>query len=569
MLFFVLALTLGVSPFALAQSGSLTIPVTLPTTAPTTAATSAPTTAPTTKPTTFPTTKPTTKPTSYPTTRPTTYPTSYPTTAAETPVLIGPITELASYGYNTCPPAGQAFIPGYGCIPITINSRTTIVGTIATGLTAQVYGTVSGPNVTATYVLVSGAPSATPSPASTPTPSIFPTATPTTKPTTMPTAVPTTASGTFMNFQNAQDWASTFNPWAPTSVWNTPVSANPKIASYSANVISNQFPAGLEVGIRSTEAGQYDYNHVRFFAKATDPVINIACNQFCGPPDNGGVPATMHMPAVARPAGGTDSEMHVVQPSGTEIDFWAVYGTPGSDTTWSAPHDMQTRDWQTGDTITAGNVTNCGNMASGIGWVINGPGPTAAGYCQSPGQVLASELISGHINHALHITGECAIGNQYPSQNGASTQQCTSGVGPPLGGREWYDVPCATTQATSLKPWEKAILCALNQYGAFFADNGNGGAFFTGGLGAEFESEEPWRDYTGTGPNKSSYTSPYAPLAAQGWSPISIPNAIGTASGLRWFGADPWNIWSELGESEAQFASHIFWLDPCSAQGTC
>jgi hypothetical protein len=109
----------------------------------------------------------------------------------------------------------------------------------------------------------------------------------------------------------------------------------------------------------------------------------------------------------------------------------------------------------------------------------------------------------------------------------------------------------------------------LNQYGAYFGDNGNGGAFFTGGLTAELESEEPWRDYFGTGTNKASYTSQFAALATQGWSAIGISNAIGSSTGTRWIGADPWNVWAELGESEAQFASHIHWLDPCSARGTC
>jgi hypothetical protein len=321
--------------------------------------------------------------------------------------------------------------------------------------------------------------------------------------------------------------------------------------------------------MRANEAGTYDDAHPRFFASSSDPLVTVMCTQYCHAPDNGGVPSSIRIPAAARPGGGTDAMFSIVQPDGTEIDMWATYGSPGSNTAWDAPHNMQTRDWQSGDTVAAGNVVNCGNLASGTGWLVNGPGATAAGYCQIGGQVTAAELISGHINHALTITGECAIGNQYPSQNNASTDQCSSGVGPPLGGREWYDVPCATTQATSLRPWEKAILCALNQYGAYLGDDGSGGSYFTGGIAPELESEEPWRDFLGTGSGKATYASPFGALAAQGWSAILVPNAIGGAAGLRWIGGDPWAIWSELGMSQAQFASHIHWLDPCSAHGTC
>jgi hypothetical protein len=172
--------------------------------------------------------------------------------------------------------------------------------------------------------------------------------------------------------------------------------------------------------------------------------------------------------------------------------------------------------------------------------------------------ITAAELVAGQIDHAIFLTGGCAVGSQYPVENGGSTGQCAGGVGPPLGGREWYDVPCATTQANSaLHPWEKAILCALNQYGAYLGDNDGSGPTFTG-INAETESEEPWYDYNG--PN---YTSPFAALASQGWSTISIPNVRGSASGVRWVGADPWR------PAGVNFAAHIHWLAPCSAQGSC
>ena len=257
---------------------------------------------------------------------------------------------------------------------------------------------------------------------------------------------PPVASGTYMNLGNAQDYPPNFRPYASSSVWNTPISSRPTFLPNSAAIVAAQFPGGRNpIPVHSTEAGQYDYNHPRFFANSSDPLVHIVCTKYCGAPDNGGVPQEIRIPAKARPAGGADAHFDVVQPNGTEIDMWATYGSPGSSTTWNAPHDMQTRNWQTGDTLTASNIANCGSFSAGQGWLQVGPGSTAAGYCTNAGVVTAAELLSGHIDHAVFVGAQCAIGNQYPVEGGGSTGQCPSRVGPPLGGREWYDVPCATT----------------------------------------------------------------------------------------------------------------------------
>jgi hypothetical protein len=366
---------------------------------------------------------------------------------------------------------------------------------------------------------------------------------PTATPAALVTAAPAVVQATAI-FLNAQDYPNGFVPYSGTSPFNTKVSANPTFLATSAQIVANQFPGGVNSQtIRANEAGVYDYGHPRFIAAATDPVVSLKCTLYCGAPDNGGVPATIHVPAVARPAGGSDSHMDVVQPDGTEITMWGV--------------TKPSANWAAGAVLSALNIANCGSIVTGTGWLASGPGPTAVGYCTNAGIITAAELIAGQINHAIIITGQCAIGAQYPSENGASTQQCTSGIGPPLGGREWYDVPCATTQASGgLQPWEKAILCALNVYGGYMGDDGGGGQYFTG-TGAGVEDEEPWYDFDG--PN---YTSPFAPLAAQGWTTIKV-QSYGSATGTRWVGASPWN------PSGVNFAAHIHWLAPCSAQGTC
>jgi hypothetical protein len=385
------------------------------------------------------------------------------------------------------------------------------------------------------------------------------------------------ASTTFLGFLNPSSWPGSFRPFAATSVFNSLVPANPKIASYSSAVVANQFPGGAGGPVRVTEAGQYDYSHPVFYATAADPLVSLNCQNPAGSIDCGAAgsafPLQIHIPAKARPAGGTDHQFTIVAPDGSMVDFWSVIGTPGFTTgsgnscTAASPYPprQQTRDWQNGDCLVANNITNAGNISTGSG-IVTPPGANVAGTALIGGLITATELISGTISHALYISGQCGIGHQFPGQG--NTQACTSGIGPPIGGLEWYDIPCATTRAnTALQPWEQGILCALNQYGGYFLDNGSGGAFFTGGTFGFTQSEESTYDYAG-----APYTSPYAALASQGWNIISIANPYLSASGVslgpagnRWaYNSD--NNWQPNG---VDFPDHIHWLDPCVAQKTC
>ena len=440
----------------------------------------------------------------------------------------GTVSDISGSGITAN--CGQSnFAAGYGCMPVTTTGATT-TGTPVVGGYFQLWGDLSQlPNITATTINF----------ATTPYPATAPSSA---------SAGASLSSSTFMGFANAADYPTSFTPFASTSVWRTPISSHPTIAWYSAAVVAVQFPNGLNNRpVRATEAGKWDYSHPRFFASASDPLVNVQCTQYCGSPENGGAPSQIYIPAKARSAGGSDSHLDVVQPDGTDISMWA--------TTANAS------DWTPNSTLRAGVIANCGSFASGQGWLATGPGPTAAGYCDNAGIVTAAELLAGQINHALFIVGECGVGNQYPVEYGGTTGTCTSGVGPPLGGREWYDVPCATTQGNgSLQPWEKAILCALNQYGAFMGDNEGGGSRFTGGVSPQLESEEPWYDFFGAG-----YTSPFAALASQGWTSFSMSNVRSGAAGIRWIG-NTGDAWQPAG---VDFAAHIHWLDACSAQGAC
>ena len=373
------------------------------------------------------------------------------------------------------------------------------------------------------------------------------------------TNMPTLANGGFVN---GLEWSTSFRPYAPSSVWNTKISANPKIASYSAKVIAREFPgSGSSSGLQIREPGPNDYGHPIYYASNADPVVKLKCTMYCNAPDNGGVPATIHLPARARPSGGADAAMAVIQSDGTEIDFWGAYGSPGSSTAYAAPHDMQSRNWQSGDTISANNIANCGSIYTGSGFMAVGPGATAADQCTAAGQVKINEMTSGVINHAIAIQLQCAVDAVYPSPPGASTHACTSGVGAALGARLWYDVPEAITNANpQLHPWEKAILNAFHDYGGFFTDGGGSGPYALG-VGIEFNDiPEPAANF--------GFADQVAPLGAQGWVSTTISQLPPrNPSSLRWYYPDLNDShWNPPG---VNFGAHFHWLEACSARKTC
>jgi hypothetical protein len=312
--------------------------------------------------------------------------------------------------------------------------------------------------------------------------------------------------------------ALTAVPYGPTSLWNLRVGPDPRIASYSAKVIAQEFADGNTQPVRNQEPGVYDYGHPIYFATATDPLVNLQCTRYCG----SAYPKSMRVPAIARPAGGSDSHMAVIQPDMTEIDMWGV----------SKP----AANYASGQTIVAANVANCGSYVTGSGFAAD-IGSTAGQACLGAGLLRASELLSGHINHALFLVAQCVIGTQRPTPPSAATGQCANGIGPPLGGRLWADVAAPS----GLPPWSAAIWNALHTYGGYLMDSSPTSPNIQG-IG--FLSSSGEQDYVYGAPD------PYAALAAQGWSSIPITGSLRP----RWAGADRWN--------PPGLTEHLHWLAP-------
>lgn len=454
------------------------------------------------------------------------------------------------------------FGEGYSCIPVTTTGAT-IVGSETVGAYFELWGTVNPPNVTATYVIFSATPFPSPTPSVSPSVSPKPTASPSATPSAAPTATAAPLAGLP---QNGVAWPASFQPYAGSPIWSTPVEANPSYDPHSAAIIAAWFPgAGNGFPVRNQEPGPYDYTHAVYFASSTDPTISVTCQSGGGCVTSGAnaFASSMQIPAVAHPAesngnGAGDSHIAVVQPNGTEDDVYCW--NSGSTPTCDQPGGSASNSWTAGETMgPAYSADTCGSFLTGVGQLPTATiGNTTAGAaCEGAGELSPQQLIAGHINHALFLIVNCANGNVYPAETSSSTNAC-SGTGPALGARLWYDVPDATTNAsTALQPWEKAILNALHDYGGYVMDDVNGGPI---SMGVEFlpESEQPAYAY--------AKGDQWSGLAAQGWTSATIS---GAPSGYpRWIGGDT-NGAGNWTPSGVNLNAHLHVLNVCVTQGTC
>lgn len=380
-------------------------------------------------------------------------------------------------------------------------------------------------------------------------------------PTPTPTATPTPSC----TYANGVEWATSCIPYGTASVWNQALPASPAIWSGSSAVMAYMFNStGLQqVYLRSNEAGNNDYGHPVYFASSTDPTVTITCSTYCDTADNGGLPTSIHIPAKARPAGGTcasgcDKHMDVVQPDNTEVGFFGVTTPSG--------------DWGTsGNTsVSASGAANCGSWLTGSGMETGGY-TTAGGACVGAGLLRANEMLAGNsMGHALFIVVNCAASSSadlYPAPPGTSTAVCTnypSHAAPPLGSRLWLDYSDSYIRGLALPPWEQALALTLHDYGGYVMDNQAGGADVQG-FAFKPESGEMFYAF--------GQSDPFAGLVASPnlWSNAGTPSGsyqpryqCGPAAACTSGG----ELWEPLSQG-IDFAGHMHILDPCVTKKTC
>jgi len=318
---------------------------------------------------------------------------------------------------------------------------------------------------------------------------------------------------------NGQPWPTNFRPYSQYP-WNNPLPANPQNVNAAETSSVKAYSTGTYSPYYAADT-QDDFSHPVYLASSSDPVVNTACGSYqygC----NAGVPATFHVPAKARPSGSGDAHMGIIQPDGTELDFWGV-NQIGS-------------DWHTGQTVGAGiaSVSSIMGTGSPLGQSATNGAALAAGL------IRFSELNAGAINHALFLVVPCSSGVEYPGTSGAAG--CAGGI--PMGAHIHLACDHACIDALGAAPaYLRPVLYALHDYGGYALDNGCHGS--TPGYPCfRFESPTQYRSFGGTYPGDAF-------AAAHGWT--NGGQSIVAPDGVNWDALRP----------------YIEVLSTCYALGTC
>jgi hypothetical protein len=308
---------------------------------------------------------------------------------------------------------------------------------------------------------------------------------------------------------------SCWRPYAPTSPFNRAISSAPVVRADSAAIVARVLAFGPATNLVAGTAGTTsDWQHPTYYPQASDPLFTLHCTQAWGVCAIEGM--QVRVPDAARPAGGGDKHMTIVdQAGGWEYDLWSVSSKPAGGGKLSFGWGGRTRI--DGDGL--------------------GSDATAARFGNMAGSIRAQEMQAGHIDHALFMVVNCDSGAYvYPAKKaGRVCADRTSA--PPMGSRFQLNMSASEIAALAVPAWKKTILTAMAEYGMYFGDTGGGG------FGLQFES----------GSTYTSFGQPDAMVT------FAAQNGVPLYQGKYVFDL----------KTGVDYASRLRVLDPCSAQGTC
>jgi hypothetical protein len=180
-----------------------------------------------------------------------------------------------------------------------------------------------------------------------------------------------------------------WRPYSDSSPFNRPIPAAPRVLGNSAAIVGWLLAFGAIQNLVAGAAGRGELDGGRplYWSQPTDPSFTLHCTgpgATC-PIEN----AHIRVPARARPAGGSDAHLTVVDhASGWEYDLWGVQSKPAAGGTLTFRWGGKTR------------IDGDGLHSAGV----------AAGYGGAAGVLRAEELQSGQINHALFMSVRCDSG---------------------------------------------------------------------------------------------------------------------------------------------------------------
>jgi hypothetical protein len=245
-----------------------------------------------------------------------------------------------------------------------------------------------------------------------------------------------------------------WRPYSPDSPFNRPIPPLAPSAPRSEQIVDRLLEWGpiqhLEAGQGGTEG---DWGHPVYFARRSDPLYRVSCVAHAG--DCALEGRRVRIPARARPAGGEDAHLTVVEPDRKwQYDLYRVTAKP-----------------MRGGIVTVGWAGRTRVDGSGLG-----SDAVAARYGTIAGDLRAREIQAGRIDHALFLVVRCDSGRHvYPALKGgaacARNGEPAEGA-PPMGTLLQLDMTDEEIEDLDVPDWKKTILRAMARYGMYVGDTG-------------------------------------------------------------------------------------------------
>ena len=232
------------------------------------------------------------------------------------------------------------------------------------------------------------------------------------------------------------------SPFTSSSSWNTPVPTNSSFTKLN-------WPAST--GYNYSVAWD-SYSPAVYVASASDPLVQVSYPPGWGYP---GGTVSVHMPAAANGAAGTDGELIVID-NGVAYNFWQFKRTG----------------------TTSGTAASFGaeNVTTGDGWGSKSPflsaGITAVGASQLGGLIVKDETNDGSIDHALQLVVDSKlVQSGFMGQAIAGDGSSASGI---VKEGQFLAISPNTPMPSGLSALGQQVFKAMQKYGAYVVDVAGG-----------------------------------------------------------------------------------------------
>lgn len=266
---------------------------------------------------------------------------------------------------------------------------------------------------------------------------------------------------------------SVTRPFAPTSVWNTPLADNAPLHSNSSGLVGELIRQGMAVGpwINTTQ-----YSTPVYVVPKTQPKVRVHLDTPSSMYTNAWDAqrlrdqlASVPIPKTVRPAAGTDRHIVIWQPStDTMWELWIAHNVPVDPCEWGRNDVL---GWH------AAWGARIKNVSTHRGSNDRPFGATASGLPLMGGLIRTAELQSGSIDHALAIAIPDVKAGEYVWPANRTDGAYTGANAIPEGTRFRLD-PKLDVNSLPLTPVGRMIAKAAQRYGLVVRDRAGAVAFF-------------------------------------------------------------------------------------------